>query len=93
MKQGAPFAVVYDITDNKERARVAKLLKGFGFRVQKSVFECRLSLSDRNALITQLTRLQVESGSIKIYRLYDGAKHIVIGEPMEDRDGEFAYVV
>jgi len=51
-KQAPLFAVCYDLSDDRERRRVDKLLTGFGFRVQKSVFECRLtprSLSDLNA--------------------------------------------
>jgi CRISPR-associated protein Cas2 len=37
------FVVVsYDIVDDKKRLRVAKLLKSYGERVQKIVFECRL---------------------------------------------------
>lgn len=34
--------VAYDIADDKRRDRVAKILEGFGERVQYSVFECRL---------------------------------------------------
>lgn len=41
--------VSYDIVDNKRRARIAKVLKSYGYRVQKSVFECRLD-DDRNYL-------------------------------------------
>jgi CRISPR-associated protein Cas2 len=37
------FVVVsYDIVNDKKRLRVAKTLKSYGERVQKSVFECRL---------------------------------------------------
>ncbi len=50
----ADFAVVYDITSDTERARVDKALKGFGFRVQKSVFECRLNKKGRDDLIATL---------------------------------------
>ena len=32
--------VSYDIVDNRKRYRVSKTLKGYGVRVQKSVFEC-----------------------------------------------------
>lgn len=32
--------VCFDIVDNKTRYRVVKVLKGYGVRVQKSVFEC-----------------------------------------------------
>jgi CRISPR-associated protein Cas2 len=38
--------VCYDISDDKRLAHVAKTMKGFGDRVQLSVFECRLTRSD-----------------------------------------------
>jgi CRISPR-associated protein Cas2 len=34
------YIVCYDISDNRVRYRVVKALKGFGVRIQKSVFEC-----------------------------------------------------
>ena len=34
------FLVCFDIVDNKTRYRVVKILKGYGIRAQKSVFEC-----------------------------------------------------
>ena len=34
------FLVCFDIVDNRDRYRVVKILKGYGTRVQKSVFEC-----------------------------------------------------
>lgn len=40
--------VAYDIVDDKKRLRVAKLMKKYGVRVQKSVFEC--ILDDRRYL-------------------------------------------
>ena len=33
------YTVAYDITDDKRRNKVAKILKDFGKRVQYSVFE------------------------------------------------------
>ncbi|MCD6389289.1 MAG: CRISPR-associated endonuclease Cas2 [Desulfobulbaceae bacterium] len=36
------YLVVYDIVDDRKRAKIAGLLKDYGFRVQKSVYECRL---------------------------------------------------
>ncbi len=37
------FVVVsYDVVDDRKRANIAKSMKSFGERVQKSVFECRL---------------------------------------------------
>lgn len=34
------YLVCFDIVDDSTRAKVAKALKGYGYRVQKSVFEC-----------------------------------------------------
>lgn len=34
------FLICFDISDDKVRYRVVKALKGYGIRVQKSVFEC-----------------------------------------------------
>lgn len=43
------YLVCFDITDDKARYRAVKVLKGFGYRVQKSVFECP-DLSERRFL-------------------------------------------
>ncbi len=34
------YLVCFDIVDDNVRNRVVKVLKGYGYRVQKSVFEC-----------------------------------------------------
>ncbi len=34
------YLVCFDIVDDRKRYRVVKALKGYGIRVQKSVFEC-----------------------------------------------------
>ncbi len=34
------FVVSFDIVDNRTRYRAVKIIKGYGTRVQKSVFEC-----------------------------------------------------
>lgn len=38
--------VIYDIPDDKRRAKLSNLLEGYGRRVQKSAFECFLSLEE-----------------------------------------------
>jgi len=35
--------ISYDVVDDKKRFKLMKLLKDYGSRVQKSVFECNLS--------------------------------------------------
>ena len=49
------YTVAYDITDDKRRNKVAKILKDFGTRVQYSVFECNV---DRRAFLRLQNRLE-----------------------------------
>ena len=36
--------ISYDISSDKRRRKVAKILEGYGYRVQYSVFECDLTV-------------------------------------------------
>ncbi len=83
MKGVSDYAVVYDISCDKERAHVNKTLKSFGFRVQKSVFECKLDRRGKEKLREQLLRLDIKTGFIKVYRLEYSLKNEVIGEQKE----------
>jgi CRISPR-associated protein Cas2 len=81
MKGATDFAVVYDISCDRERARVDKVLKGFGFRVQKSVYECPLTRRAYTAVVKALEALDLQTGFVKIYRLHYTSSRPVIGKP------------
>ncbi len=50
--------VVYDITDDRVRYRVAEILKDFGLkRIQKSAFIGELDIQERKDLVDILSRL------------------------------------
>ena len=51
------FIVSYDIADPKRLRRVARLLEGYGYRLQESVFYCQLSELMKNGLMTALAEL------------------------------------
>lgn len=86
------YAVAYDLSDNRERYRVDKILKGWGFRVQKSVFECRLKRHHRTRLAASLEALRLKTGSVRIYRVV-GNGPIRIGVHLEeDMSRAVAYV-
>lgn len=88
------YAVVYDITCDRERAKVDHVLKGFGFRIQKSVFECRLNKRGKEELIQKLEALGVKTGFIKIYRLEYTFRGVVIGEQKgKSPDDESAFII
>ena len=92
-KQAPLFAVCYDLSDDRERRRVDKLLTGFGFRVQKSVFECRLTPSAQRALLQSLERLMLSTGHVRLYRVYAGAASTKIGKRPQEIDDAHAFVV
>lgn len=48
------IVISYDISDDKRRTTVAKTLEDFGKRVQYSVFECRLLLTEFEKLKKRL---------------------------------------
>ncbi|MCM8804085.1 MAG: CRISPR-associated endonuclease Cas2 [Candidatus Omnitrophica bacterium] len=94
MKGIADYAVVYDISSDKERAKVDKLLQGYGFRIQKSVFECRLTKKGRDELIEKLIKLDIKTGFIKVYKLEFSSRKYVIGKKKgEDVDKGPAFVI
>lgn len=50
------YLVCYDITDDRDRSRVARLLERYGERVQYSVFEVHLGRPEQLAAIEQELR-------------------------------------
>ena len=65
------FLVSYDIVPDRRRTKLAKLLEGFGSRVQRSVFECDLTPPQFALLHGRITKLikPDEGDSVRIYRL------------------------
>jgi CRISPR-associated protein Cas2 len=61
----------YDITDNKRRRHVVKLLEGSARRVQYSVFEAFMTESELSAFISKILPfiLFSEGDSLLVYRL------------------------
>jgi CRISPR-associated protein Cas2 len=95
MKGISDYAVVYDISSDAERTKVDKTLKDFGFRIQKSVFECRLDRKGRDELIRRLEGLEIKTGFIKVYRLEYSSKNPVIGvkDLHTDIDSGHAFII
>ncbi len=64
------FSIVcYDIPDNKRRNKVAKILEGFGNRVQESVFECDIKPEYMKLLHQKLQKAINPEDSIRYYYL------------------------
>ncbi len=83
------YLVVYDICGPKRLRRVAKACEDYGFRVQKSVFECDLPDDVFRRLWNRLTELiDTESDHIRAYslcaRCVDGM--LAMGIAQEDQN-------
>lgn len=69
--EGTWFVVIsYDISDDRIRYRVGEILLDYGVRVQRSVYECRLTM-DRFEEVRQKIEgfIQWETDSIRYYFL------------------------
>lgn len=62
--------ICYDISSNRQRARLHRVLKEYGLNTQKSIFECEV---DRLALLEIVREAQQlinpETDSFRIYRI------------------------
>ncbi len=66
----ARYIVSYDISDNKTRLQVGRIVSGYTYRVQKSVFEGVMSEKGFNELLTRLKKKHLEfTDSIRIYKV------------------------
>ena len=93
MSKYSNYVVSYDISNQKERSRVSKTLTGYGFRVQKSVFECLLSPRGKARLIAKLDEFNLKTGYIYIYQINKRTKRVGLGSVPPSADDGFAFVV
>ncbi len=64
------YVICYDVPDNKRRNQLAKALKGFGTRVQYSVFEAQLNRKQFNELKRTVDDvIDASEDSIRYYAL------------------------
>ncbi|XHX78546.1 MAG: CRISPR-associated endonuclease Cas2 [Stenomitos frigidus ULC029] len=62
--------ISYDITENKRRTKIHKILKSYGQWMQYSVFECDLTETQYAKLRSRLSKLiKPEQDSIRFYFL------------------------
>lgn len=64
------IVVAYDIPDDKRRMRVMKILEGYGYRVQRSVFECEVTPQLYEKMRSRIGgAIQEEEDSVRYYSL------------------------
>lgn len=87
------WLVAYDITSDHERAKVDRLLKGWGFRLQKSLWSVATGRPGIKRLADALEALGIQTGQVLIFRLESDQAPIAIGKAFENPDGGIAYFV
>ncbi len=87
------FVIAYDLSNNRERNKISKLLEGYGFRVQKSLFEIRADKTTLRRLTRALQQLELTSGFARIYPLGHTQTPLSIGEPPAAPDSECAFIL
>ncbi len=85
------YAVCYDVTDDRRRLEVARVLKDFGQRVQKSVFEANIDPQEFERLKTRVLRvLHPQEDTLRVYSLCASCSDrvVVFGRGEVTRDPE-----
>ncbi|MGI0481109.1 CRISPR-associated endonuclease Cas2 [Geminocystis sp. CENA526] len=66
--------IVYDIPDNKRRNNLSNFLEGYGNRVQFSVFECFLTLSEMKDLFEKVKKkVKTSEDNVRFYWISSNA--------------------
>ena len=62
--------IIYDIVNNKRRNSFAKMLNGYGFRVQKSAFEAMIPANLYRKLLLEIPKhIDKAEDSVRVYRI------------------------
>jgi CRISPR-associated protein Cas2 len=78
------WVIAYDSPSNKRRRKLAKLLEGYGERLQMSVFECRLQPHQLRQLRQLLACIATAEDSVRIWPIPPRAPAAEqLGRPVE----------
>src|SRR6266566_195385 len=88
VRQSTLYVVAYDISDDKRRTKIHKILKGFGQWTEFSLFECFLTKKELLQMRAKLDKyLDSRTDKVRIYLICDACitkiETIGIPEPKE----------
>ena len=82
------YVISYDIESDRTRRKLAKLLEGYGVRIQYSVFECNLTDTRFQKLYKEIFQLTSgkSDGSVRFYSICKNCedKIVTIGKPLNE---------
>ena len=78
--------IAYDVSDDKRRYRVVKVLEKYGVRVNYSVFECMLTESQDNKIQVDLKKkINEKEDTIIYYRICVNCFTKIVRQPVRER--------
>ena len=82
------YVISYDIESDRTRRKLAKLLEGYGVRIQYSVCECNLTDKRFQKLYKEIFQLTSgkSDGSVRFYSICKNCedKIVTIGKPLNE---------
>lgn len=84
--------VTYDISDEKRLDKISKIMNNYGFRVQKSVFECYLTKEQLKNLKNKINSvINLEEDKVRFYLVCkNDINHLIhIGKSVIYKDEEY----
>lgn len=80
--------IIYDITNNAKRVRLAKKLQGYGFRIQKSAFESIITKKKYEKLLCELKGFVSDDDSIRVYKIVGKGQVTNFGKEMDHKQDD-----
>lgn len=84
--------IIYDITENKTRVKLSKLLSGYGFRIQKSAFEAVITKKKYKELLKQLPTFTSSTDSIRVYKIIGKGQVVSFGKVEESKNEDIIVI-
>lgn len=84
--------IIYDIMENKKRLKLAKLLQGYGFRIQKSAFEAMITKKKYKKLLQELLPFGSREDSIRVYKIIGKGQVTNIGKEMNQEQDDIVLI-
>ena len=90
------YLLTYDVRDDGRLHRVARLLEGYGERLQYSVFRCRLGEVELQRLRWELTRIMASEDDLLVIPICDrcagGVAGLHANEPWDREQPSFSII-
>ena len=93
MTRRALYVVAYDVAKPSRLRKVHRTVKRFATGGQKSVFECFLTSSEREDLLTEARAIiDEDKDRLMLFRVEERAQPVLLGTATPAADPDFVYV-